>query len=207
MITQPQALGGVDRLDDREWQLCQQTLAGNSAACTELLQRYQPEIARQMWRFTRNRATQEVLVQEVLVEAYLSLRHYRRQGVPFLHWLRCIATRVGYRHWKHEARRRKHLSLEGVDTPSPQATDAPEAEAIQAAALLHDLLARLPAPDRLVLTLVYFEECSLKDIADRAGWNIAIVKMRVYRARNRLRKMIEDENLTERLMEVLHGNA
>ena len=181
-------------------------MRGDNSACAALLKRHEPELAKQMWRFTRNRAVQEELVEEVLVEAYLSLRRYRPGDVPFIHWLRCIATRVGYRYWKLEARKRKHQPIESIDPPAADQEFAPD-DAAAAAATLHNLLARLPAPDRLVLTLMYFEECSLRDIADRTGWNSAVVKMRAYRARGRLKSMIEKEQLVESLMGAVHGPA
>ncbi len=182
------------RLEESDWKDCQECLAGQREACSRLLKRHEPEIARQMWRFSRDRNVCEELVQEVLVEAYLCLRRYHPREVPFVHWLRCIATRVGYRFWKQEARRRRFLRLESCDAPAqPQDLEDPSA----AAALLHDLLARLPAADRLVLTLMYFEECSLQQIAERTGWNVPMVKMRAMRARQKLRKMIERGKLLD----------
>ena len=49
--------------------------------------------------FSRQPAVAEEMVQDVFVEAYLSLRGFRGSA-PFAHWLQKIATRVGYRYWK-----------------------------------------------------------------------------------------------------------
>jgi len=192
--------GGLDELD---WHECQRCLAGDAEAGGRLLKRYESDIARQMWRFTRDRAVQIELVQEVFVQAYLSLRRYSPRKTPFLHWLRRIATRVGYQFWKREARRKRHAPLDGIDIAGPVAVASDAA----AAALLHELLGQLCPSDRLVLTLVYFEECSMKEIADRAGWNVAMVKMRAMRARRRLRELIERHPASEALMEMAHGTA
>src|SRR5580692_7865290 len=97
--------------EDLAWQDCRQCVAGHNDACARLFKRYEADVARQLWRFTRNRAVCEELVQEVFVEAYLSLKRYRPQSVPFLHWLRKITTRVGYRYWKNQSRQRLHLSI------------------------------------------------------------------------------------------------
>ena len=53
-------------------------------------------------------------------------------------------------------------------------------------AVANALLAHLPSADRLVLTLLYFEKCSVREIAERMGWNQALVKTRAYRARKKL---------------------
>jgi RNA polymerase sigma-70 factor (ECF subfamily) len=167
-----------------------------------LLKRYEADVVRQLWRFSRDRTACEELVQEVFVETYLSLPRYRPRKVPFLHWLRRITTRVGYRYWKRQSRRRLHLSLDNVDPPAPPTRD-PSA----AAELLHGLLARLGTADRLVLTLMYFEDCTVDQIAARTGWNRAMVKMRAHRARRKLRTIIEREKLIDTLREITDGNA
>ena len=180
------ALASGDRLDASDWRECQDCLAGDNNACTALFKRYERRIAHLMWRFTRNRNVQAELVQEVFVQAYLSLRRYKPGTVPFEHWLVTIATRVGYQFWRSQARRGKTQPIEGLHIPASRQID--QIEPAEAAEALHKLLALLPAADRLVLTLMYFEESSIEEIARRSGWNKAIVKMRAYRARRRLRK-------------------
>jgi RNA polymerase sigma-70 factor (ECF subfamily) len=92
-----------------------------------------------------------------------------------------------------------------LDPAAARQTD--QIEPAEAAELLHKLLAQLPPADRLVLTLMYFEEASIEEIARRSGWNKAMVKMRAYRARGRLRRIIEDRNLTEFFTGIGHGTT
>jgi RNA polymerase sigma-70 factor (ECF subfamily) len=191
-----------DRLDDLDWPECCDCLAGDGEACRRLLKRHEPRIAHQMWRFSRDRTVHVELVQEVFVQAYLSLHRYQPAAVPLEHWLSRIATRVGYRFWKQQAHRQKTEPL-GLDIPAPPsgADDAAEA-----AEMLHRLLAMLPAADRLVLTFMYFDDCNISEIAALTGWNAAMVKMRLYRARNRLRKIIKRKNLKE-ILGASYGSA
>src|SRR5579872_247328 len=116
-----------------------------------------------MWRFTRDRNTQAELVQDVFVQAYLSLARLKDRGAPFEHWLVKIATRVGYQFWKSQARRGRMRSIEGLDPAAVSKTD--QIEPSEAADLLHKLLSLLPRADRLVLTLMYFEDSSVEHIA------------------------------------------
>jgi DNA-directed RNA polymerase specialized sigma24 family protein len=83
---------------------------GDSDAYTRLIKQHQPYVSRILWRFSRDRLVHEELVQDVFVEAYLSLGSYR-QKAPFGHWLSRIATRVGYRYWKQMARRQEMESF------------------------------------------------------------------------------------------------
>lgn len=201
----PSAGGAGDESDDIDLRLCRMCVGGDRRACGELLKRHEARIGRLMWRFTRNRMEHVELVQEALVQVYLSLGGFRAGKAPFEHWVMRIATRTGYQFWKSQKRRKRTQPLESVDLPA--AGEADQMDASAAAAALHDLLAELPTADRLVLTLMYFEQCSLREIARRAGWNEAIVKMRAFRARKRLKKMIEEKKMTEFLMGMSHGTA
>jgi RNA polymerase sigma-70 factor (ECF subfamily) len=205
VVDLPSAPGSDELGNELDLRQCRQCVVGDTGACGELLKRHEPHIARLLWRFTRNRLDHVELVQEALVQVYLSLSNFRPGKAPFQHWVMRIATRTGYQFWKGQRRRRKMQPLENVDPAAFPAAD--QLDSTAAAAALHDLLAQLPPPDRLVLTLMYFEQCSLREIAKRAGWNEAIVKMRAYRARKRLRKMIEESHMTEFLMGISHGTA
>jgi RNA polymerase sigma-70 factor (ECF subfamily) len=64
-------------------------------------------------------------------------------------------------------------------------------EADHAAELLHRLLAQMPPRDRLVLTLRYLDQCDVAETAQRTGWTRTMVKVQTLRARNKLRKLLE----------------
>ena len=179
-------------------------LAGDQRCWASLVKRYEKDVARQMWRFSRDRVVWEELIQDVFVELFYSLPRYRRTEVPFEHWLRRIATRVGYRHWKRQGRGK---SVELRDQwESKSAGPVETLEASDAARLLHELLLKLPAADRLVLTLMYFEECDTREIAERTGWNRAMVKMRLVRARRKLRVIAEASEFPQHFGSLVNGN-
>lgn len=183
------------RLQDEDRADIEASLAGDGGAYEHLVKRYEAQVAAQMWRFSRDPAVCEELVQDVFVEAYFSLATYRGRA-PFLHWLKRIATRVGYRHWKKKSREKLLVPLHTFnEAEAPGDTMNPST----AAATLHHLLSRLRPADRLVMTLIYFDGCSTEEIAERMGWNRGMVKMRAHRARKKLREIAERENLAERL--------
>lgn len=162
--------------------------AGDSEAYQNLIERYQEHVAKIVWRFSRDRGVHEELIQDVFVEAYMSLRTYRGQA-PFSHWLSRIATRVGYHYWKAQTREQRltRISLQDWDLASQNTLDAVSAN--DAADLLHRLLAQLPPRDRLVLTLRYIEECDVAQTAQRTGWSKTMVKVQTLRARRKLEKL------------------
>ena len=189
-----QAVYNACIVDDTDRRDIAAVLGGDEESFARLIRRHQPAMAGLMWRFTRDAARCEELVQDVFVEAWFGLDGYRGEA-PFEQWLRRIATRVGYRFWKDRSRRAAQAPLGKIDPAAP-ATDLDPAAA---GAAVHTLLSRLPPAERLVITLMYFDGCGTREIAARTGWNRAMVKMRAYRARRRLKAIAQREHLLEKL--------
>ncbi len=185
-----------DLSEKTDWGDIQASLHGDSAAFERLVQRYQQQIARLCWRFSADPAVCERLVQDTFVEAYLSLKGYKAKG-PFIGWLKIIATRAGYRFWKEQDKARLVLPLDDIDVAAPN--EKQELEPQLAAQILQGLLGKLDSSERMILTLMYFEDCSIKEIADRMGWTVAGTKMRAMRARNKIKKLAEKEKILEKL--------
>jgi RNA polymerase sigma-70 factor (ECF subfamily) len=181
-VQSPSAVLALDWID------VQATLGGDGGAYARLVHRYQQPISGYMWRFTRQRAEWEELVHDVFVEAYFSLGSYRGQA-PLLHWLKRLATRVGYRLWKRKRREPAQLPVDSAAAAAQR--DDPTGSAQEAAELVHLLLRRLAPRDRLAITLSYLESCSVAEIADLTGWSRSMVKVQLHRAHRRLRKLCE----------------
>jgi RNA polymerase sigma-70 factor (ECF subfamily) len=167
-------------------------LSGDHEAFARLIGRHQAAIGDQMRRFSRDAGTVEELVHEVFVEAFVSLKSYRSHA-PFLHWLRKIAVRTGYRFWTRKKRERSQAVpltavMEEVERLGPTLEPAPS----EASQMLGELLEHLSPRDRLVLTLLYWDGCTVAEAAELAGWSQTMVKVQAYRARNRLKKLIEE---------------
>ena len=148
-----------------------------------------------MWRFTQSEQICEELVQEAFVEAYFSLDSYKFKA-PFVFWLKTIATRVGYRLWKRQAKEREIVQIDLVgelEAPTPRN----DGEALNR--IVHALLSELVVPDRMVLTLLYSEKCSVREIPEHMGWNQAKVKTWAYRARRKLLRIANRMNIWDEL--------
>lgn len=165
------------------------SLDGDPEAYARLIGRYQGQVAARMRWFNRQPAVAEELVQDVFVEAYLSLRSYRGQA-PFGHWLQRIATRVGYRHWKVKARERRRGTARLDEHLDALRGPSGAEDAAAAGELVHLLLARLSPRDRLVLTLLYLEGRSVAEAAQLAGWSVAMIKVQAFRARGKLKRLL-----------------
>lgn len=166
---------------------------GDHAAFDRIMQLYQDTVARQMRRYCATQATLEELTQDVFVNAYLSLHNYRPRA-PFLHWLRTIASRTGFAHWKSERKRQKHLPLADWDI-SATAETQDEAEEPGGGTVgieqIKRMMRELGPDDEQLLYLHYIDGHSLPEIRRITGWNGGMLKMRLYRARRKLRKLLE----------------
>lgn len=180
-------------VDTTDLEDIQKSRNGDSEAYRHLIERHQHAIAKLLWRFTRDRTEHEELVQQVFVEAYLSLSSYGAKA-PFAHWLARIATRVGYRYWSQTSRH-KTVSLQDEEWDYLSKPDDNTQQHQEAAELVHRLLAQLPPRDRLVLTMRYLEQCDVAQTAYRIGWTQARVRVQTHRAIQKLKGLMADNRI------------
>jgi RNA polymerase sigma-70 factor (ECF subfamily) len=143
------------------------------------------------------RSAEEDLAQEVFLKLFSRLDQYaERPGTPFEHWVSRLAVRTCLDSLRAERRRPElrwgDLAEETVAWLKylVAATDvAPQTAAAEARETVEVLLRRLAPADRLVITLLDLEQRSVREISQTTGWSIPLVKVRVFRARGRLRKL------------------
>ena len=139
-------------------------------------------------------ASDDDLMQEAYLAMFARLHRYEaRSSVPFDHWLARLVVNVCRDALRAEHRRPRlqHLSPAAAEQLAALRGGAPAADdAAAARELVAALLARLPPDDRLVLTLLDLEQRSVAEIAQLTGWSRALVKVRAFRARLRLRAVV-----------------
>ena len=170
-------------------------LRGDAASFEPLVKKYQPRIFATARRYARRESDIEDIVQEIFV-AYHKLPSYRGEA-PFEHWLMRLAVRTCYDFLRAHQRNREvpFSDVAGEDTswleqfvtdPSVRNQDAAAAREI-----VEKVLAKLSPPARLVITLLEIEERSVKEISKLTGWSVPLVKVRAFRARAEMRKILE----------------
>jgi len=131
----------------------------------------------------RNAAAAEDVTAEVFIKALRNISRYQSRGRPFACWLYRIAGNAVADHFRHEP-----VSSELSDRladPAPQV----ETTAIRHLEIEYvwRLVERLPAQQRLAMTLRFEEDRSTKEAAEIMGKSEAAVKLLIYRAVGRLR--------------------
>ena len=126
--------------------------------------------------------------EDLAQEAFLALlRHwprvskYDRPGA----WVRRVAIRKAVQVTKREARRswfEHRAATAGVDAASQPATLVDDG--------LWAAVRSLPAQQRAVVALFYYEDLSVEDVARALGCSVSTVKVHLHRARQALRSRV-----------------
>jgi RNA polymerase sigma-70 factor (ECF subfamily) len=159
----------------------------------EIIQRHQAQVFAILHRYERDAQKAEDLAQETFVKAWRFLDRYDGRA-PFNHWLSKIALRVALDHLRRQKRLRPEVAFSELGEAAldwlQQPDDGADVGAEQAAELLHAAMRELAPEDRQVITLLELEGRSVKEICALTGFSSAAVRVRAFRARGKLRKIL-----------------
>lgn len=197
---------GTDSYSSADAEIVHQVVSGDVNAFERLLKRYEAHVMRIVKKHIPFDKVEEV-AQDVFVRAYQSLPNFKGDD-RFKQWLSTITIRTCYDFWRKHYRYReipvsslseKHQVWleEATATRSSQSFDERDSQK-EAREILDWALDRLSPEDRMVLELVYLEGYSVKEAANLLGWSTAKVKVRSFRSRKKLHKLIKEMSLTQR---------
>lgn len=181
---------------DKKW--IARVLQGDEDAARSLVQRLYPTVIKSVRYHLPRRTSEEDLVQAVFLKVFKNLSQYSGL-VPLEHWISRIAVNTCINQLKHEHVRpewRMSDLSEDQETVVQQLASThdalPEDQSAVARELVEALLARLKPAERLVIRLLHLEERSVKEVSLLTGWSVSLVKVRAFRARNRMRGLWRD---------------
>ena len=170
-------------------------LKGETAQFEPLVERYSPRVFATARRYARRESEVEDIAQEVWTKAFQKLASYRGEA-PFEHWLMRLTVRTCYDFLRaHQRNREKNFSelTDAEDDWLERCVKEPETvetDADAARQLVNRVLEQLPPAARMVITLLEIEDKSVKEIAEITGWSVPLVKVRAFRARAEMRKIL-----------------
>ena len=193
-MTQPQPAAELNS----EGTLVQQAKAGDAAAFTELITRYERKIFRLARNITQNQEDAEDVLQEVFMKSYTHLDSFEGNS-RFYTWL----VRIAVNESLMKLRKRKSDKLVSLDEP----VDTGEEEIVREIAvwentpeqrysqtelrrILDEAISGLAPLYRTVFHLRDVEEMSTEDTGEALGLTIPAVKSRLLRARLQLREKL-----------------
>jgi RNA polymerase sigma-70 factor (ECF subfamily) len=176
-----------------EQELIARILKGEQQHFAVLVDRYQSMAFTIAFRFTRNREDAEELAQSAFVKAYRSLADYRGDA-KFSTWLYTIVSSLGLSFVRKKKLDTLSLTNEKVQVAADGMGGGFSANTIETKSrvqMVQQAIALLGTDDAQVLTLFYQAEQTLDEIGRIMGIEPNTAKVKLHRARGRLKKIME----------------
>jgi RNA polymerase sigma-70 factor (ECF subfamily) len=178
-------------LSDNE--IINQVLNGNQQAYTVLVNRYQNYVFTLAQRMIKNREDAEEVAQDAFIKAYKFLVNFRGES-KFSTWLYTIVHNSCITFL-----RKKKVEIHSLDNGAlferadniESGMRANTVEQKSRQAMVNEAIAMLSADDAQIITLFYKAEQSLEETAQVLGIEVNAAKVRLHRARTRLKEKME----------------
>ena len=174
-------------------EILSRVLQGDQQAYAEIVKRYQSFVFTIALRYTPNREDAEEIAQDSFIKAYRSLADFRGDS-KFSTWLYTIVTTTSLTFL-----RKKKIDVQSLDNEKVfEAADnqdsgfrANQVEQKSRINMVNKAIGLLSPEDAQVITLFYKGEQSLEEIGQILGLEANTVKVRLHRARQRLKDKME----------------
>jgi RNA polymerase sigma factor (sigma-70 family) len=184
--------------------LIEQTLAGDQSAYADLVKRHQRFVFTLAVRFSKSREDAEEIAQDCFIKAYRSLESFQRQS-KFTTWLYSIVYTTAM-----TTLRKKRVATDSIDDEDTfiqienkmSGYDENNVENKSRSFYLSQAIDQLLPDDATIITLFYKGEQSLEEIAQTMGIEANTVKVKLFRARQRLKEKLE-RNLKHEAKELI----
>lgn len=188
----------MDHRTSEEATLIRRVQAGEQAAFRDVVERYQAKVFSIIYGILRHPNDAEDIAQQVFAKAFFSIRSFDFRS-SLLTWLYKITVNECYDYLrKKKVRRLVYESDLSVEDSRRMAQGEPVRDprpGVDAALAQRDLvvklLARLPAQERNLLLLKEVEGHSVEELAEMTGINENTIKVKLFRARQKLLKLAQ----------------
>jgi RNA polymerase sigma-70 factor (ECF subfamily) len=171
--------------DFDERALIEQCRSGDDVAFGELVERYKHLVYGMVWRLTSDRSQADDLAQEVFLKVHRGLPYFRGEA-RLSTWIFRIVSNVC-----SEARSRRTAEIPGAaSVREPGRSDGAFAD-LELRDRLDKAIAQLPEQYRLLIAAHYLDGVQYDVLAETLDIPIGTVKTHLYRAKRRLRELLQ----------------
>ena len=193
----PEIAGPHVRAELTDRQLVDSSIEGSDEAFEQIFDRYKRAVASVAAKYFRRPEQVEEIIQISFAKAFTELSKFRGQHDASLgSWLTRIAANACLDQIRSKKRKPEDLNcdLSANETETlldvASGTEQSAEESLAMRDLSQKLLSRLSDEDRALLHMLYADEMSVAEIATLLGWSRSKVKIRAWRARNALRRIL-----------------
>ena len=176
--------------------LVQAALQHDDEAARALVRRLYPSVAKIVRAHRPSRTAEEDLCQMIFIRVFQKLSQFSGK-VPIEHWVSRIAVNTCLNQIESERIRPEvrhaDLSTEEQAVIENLATTSEELAPDQRFAsrqLVDHLMAALKPVERLAIDLLYLQGRSVEEIRKITGWSAALIKVRAFRARQKMKQQL-----------------
>ena len=174
-------------------ELVRKSQFGDKAAFEQLVIRHQDLVFSLAYKLTGNREMANDVAQEAFIRAWKAIEKFRGDST-FSTWIYRITVNTA---WTLRKKAKKHNTLNIDDTYEPIVIDEkkdPELVAINSdlSSVLVNALDKIPIEQRIIVELKNIEGRSHKEIADYIDISVTAAKVRLHRAHQKLRQILEE---------------
>ena len=174
-------------------ELVKKSQLGDKNAFEELVRRHQELVFSLAYKLTGNRELANDVAQEAFIRAWKAIQKFRGDST-FSTWIYRITVNSA---WTIRKKAKKHNTLNIDDTYEPIVIDEkkdPELVAINSdlSSVLINALDKIPIEQRIIVELKNIEGRSHKEIADYLDISVTAAKVRLHRAHQKLRQILEE---------------
>jgi RNA polymerase sigma-70 factor, ECF subfamily len=185
--------------------LVKAALQHDDEAARALVRQLYPLVAKIVRAHRPRRTSEEDICQMIFIKIFQKLSQFSGT-VPLEHWVSRIAVNTCLNQIESERirpeLRHADLSVEEQAVIENLTTSADELAPDQRFAsrqLVEHLLAALKPVERLAIDLLYLQERSVEEVRKITGWSTALVKVRAFRARQKMKKYLARLSAKERI--------
>lgn len=176
-----------------DFALLQAGARGDSAAFSEILNRYLKNMLALAQRFSGNTADADEVVQEAFLRLWVHAPRWNAEGGATLKtWLSRVVMNLCIDRY----RLKKPIALDDAgELVDPAASSFEAMQLADRRRMVQHLLLGLPDRQRIAISLAYLDEMSVNDVAKTMDLTAGAVESLLVRARRSLRKRLNDLGL------------
>jgi len=193
-------------MDDNDARtLVEAALRHDDEAARELVRRLYPLVAKMVRAHRPRRTSEEDLCQMIFIKVFQKLSQFSGK-VPLEHWVSRVAVNTCLNQIAAEKVRPelRHADLSEeeqavVENLAASSDELSPDQRVASRQLVEHLLDLLKPVERLVIDLLYLQGRSVEEIRKITGWSTSLIKVRAFRARQKMKNQLATISARENL--------